>query len=78
MRIGLSLARSAVFRGWQVRGAAQAAQRLLSQGRTLTGVTMDVLMFPLAAAGWALLYYLLGGGFGGAILIFIVLKALGR
>ncbi len=35
-------------------------------------------ILPLAAAGWALLYLLLGGGFGGAILIFIVLKALGR
>ncbi|HZZ43414.1 MAG TPA: hypothetical protein VFE58_10795 [Tepidisphaeraceae bacterium] len=32
----------------------------------------------LAAAGWSLLYLLCGGGFGGAILIFIVLKALGR
>jgi hypothetical protein len=33
---------------------------------------------PLAAAGWAFLYLLFGGGIGGAILIFIVLKALGR
>jgi hypothetical protein len=32
----------------------------------------------LAAAGWSLLYLLFGGGLGGAILIFIVLKALGR
>ena len=42
-------------------------------------------MFPLlamvpmvAAAGWAFLYYLFGGGLGGAVLIFIVLKLLGR
>jgi hypothetical protein len=27
-----------------------------------------------AAAGWSLMYLLLGGGIGGAILIFIVLK----
>lgn len=27
-----------------------------------------------AAAGWSLMYLLLGGGFGGAILIFIILK----
>jgi len=27
-----------------------------------------------AAAGWSLLYLLAGGGLGGAILIFIVLK----
>jgi hypothetical protein len=33
---------------------------------------------PVLAAGWSLLYLLFGGGFGGAILIFIVLKALGR
>jgi hypothetical protein len=35
-------------------------------------------LLPLAAAGWAFLYYLLGGGLGGAILIFIVLKLLGK
>jgi hypothetical protein len=33
---------------------------------------------PVLAAGWSLLYMLCGGGFGGAVLIFIVLKALGR
>lgn len=32
----------------------------------------------LAAAGWALLYLLFGGGLGGAILIFVILKMLGR
>ncbi|HEY1662063.1 MAG TPA: hypothetical protein VGI03_06555 [Verrucomicrobiae bacterium] len=31
-----------------------------------------------AAAGWALLYLLFGGGLGGAFLIFIVLKMFGR
>ena len=31
-----------------------------------------------AAAGWSLLYLLCGGGLGGAFLIFIVLKMLGR
>jgi hypothetical protein len=35
-------------------------------------------LLPLAAAGWSLLYLLLGGGLGGAILIFIVLKMLGQ
>ena len=29
---------------------------------------------PVLAAGWAFLYLLFGGGFGGALLIFIVLK----
>lgn len=39
---------------------------------------MTTLIFlPLfAAAGYSLLYLLLGGGFGGAILIFIVAKML--
>jgi hypothetical protein len=32
----------------------------------------------LAAAGWSLIYLLFGGGIGGAILIFIVLKMLGH
>jgi hypothetical protein len=31
-----------------------------------------------AAAGWSLTYLLLGGGIGGAILIFIVLKMFGK
>jgi hypothetical protein len=33
---------------------------------------------PVLAAGWAFLYMLFGGGIGGAFLIFVVLKALGR
>jgi hypothetical protein len=32
----------------------------------------------LAAPGYSLLYLLLGGGLGGAILIFVVAKMLGR
>jgi hypothetical protein len=32
----------------------------------------------IAAAGYSLIYLLLGGGLGGAILIFIVAKMLGR
>ena len=31
-----------------------------------------------AAIGYSILYLLLGGGFGGAVLIFIVAKILGR
>ena len=33
---------------------------------------------PVLAAGWSLLYLLFGGGIGGAVLLFIVLKAMGR
>jgi hypothetical protein len=36
----------------------------------------EIAMF--AAAGWSLLYLLFGGGLGGAILIFFVLKMLGK
>lgn len=32
----------------------------------------------LAAAGWSFLYLLAGGGFFGALVIFIVLKMLGQ
>ena len=32
----------------------------------------------LAAAGWSFLYLLFGGGIGGAILIFVLLKAIGK
>ena len=39
---------------------------------------METMIMPLAAAGYAFLYLLLGGGFGGAFLIFIVAKMLGR
>ena len=35
-------------------------------------------IFPLAAAGWAFLVWLFGGGLGLAILVFIVLKMLGK
>lgn len=33
---------------------------------------------PLAAAGYSALYLLLGGGLGGALLIFVVAKMLGK
>ena len=35
-------------------------------------------MMMLAAAGWALISYLVTGSFGFAILVFIVLKLMGR
>jgi hypothetical protein len=38
-----------------------------------------LMVIPMfAAAGYAFLYLLLGGGLGGAILIFIIAKMLGR
>jgi hypothetical protein len=35
------------------------------------------LMVPVAAAGWAFLYWIFGGGFFGALVLFVVLKMLG-
>ncbi|HZZ56267.1 MAG TPA: hypothetical protein VFE31_00455 [Opitutaceae bacterium] len=35
-------------------------------------------IYPLAAIGFSILYLLLGGGLGGAVLIFIIAKMLGR
>lgn len=35
-------------------------------------------IIPLAAAGWAFLVWLLGGGLGLAIVVFVVLKLLGK
>ena len=42
---------------------------------SVLALTTPVLM---AAAGYSLLYLLLGGGLGGAILIFIIAKMLGQ
>jgi hypothetical protein len=41
---------------------------------------VEILAFTplIAAAGWSLIYLLMGGGLGGAILIFVVLKMLGK
>jgi hypothetical protein len=41
----------------------------------LTTIAMAPMM---AAAGWAFLVWLGGGGFGFAVLVFIVLKLLGK
>ncbi len=40
---------------------------------------MSVLtILPVAAAEYSVLYLLLGGGLGGAVLIFVIAKMLGR
>jgi hypothetical protein len=42
---------------------------------------MDMLLamaLPVAAAGYSLIYLLCGGGLGGAVIIFIVAKMLGK
>jgi hypothetical protein len=66
-------------------GALARGTRLASQLGDLTEKHYIMLIIPMlaivpmfAAAGWSLLYLLCGGGLGGAILIFIVAKMLGR
>ncbi len=39
---------------------------------------MFAVLIPTAAIGYSILYLLLGGGLGGAILIFIIAKMLGK
>jgi len=39
---------------------------------------MATIVFPIAAAGYSLLYLLFGGGLGGAVVIFIIAKLLGK
>ena len=39
---------------------------------------LALVLLPLAAAGYSMLYLLFGGGLGGAVLIFIIAKALGK
>ena len=41
---------------------------------------MDIVMHavPMAAAGYSLVYLLAGGGLGGAVVIYVVAKLLGR
>lgn len=41
-------------------------------------MSLLTLSLPLAAAGWSLLYLLLGGGLVGAIVIFIIAKIFRR
>jgi hypothetical protein len=41
-------------------------------------MTLITLLPALGAIGWSILYLLLGGGFVGAVVIFIVAKMLGR
>jgi hypothetical protein len=37
-----------------------------------------MILLPFAAVGYSLIYLLLGGGLGGAVLIFILAKMLGK
>ena len=45
---------------------------------TLIPISAILLQPIIAAAGYSMLYLLLGGGLGGAVLIFIVARMLGK
>jgi hypothetical protein len=49
-----------------------------NQGRIMMALALIPTVPLFAAAGYSLIYLLLGGGFGGAVLIFIVAKMLGK
>lgn len=39
---------------------------------------LALVLLPIAAAGYSMIYLLFGGGLGGAVIIFIVAKILGK
>ena len=39
---------------------------------------LAVVLLPIAAIGYSMLYLLFGGGLGGAVVIFIIAKLLGK
>lgn len=41
-------------------------------------ISFLTLLMPIAAAGYSLIYLLLGGGFFGAVVIFIIAKLFGK
>ena len=59
-------------------GAEAPVPRASAADRRARTISMIASILILAAAGYSLLYLLLGGGLGGAILIFVVAKMLGR
>jgi hypothetical protein len=62
--------------GVRLKGWANSQQ--FHRYKELVMSVMLVAPMLFAAAGYSLLYLLMGGGLGGAILIFIVAKMLGR
>ena len=39
---------------------------------------LAMIVLPVAAAGYSILYLIFGGGLGGAVVIFIIAKLLGK
>ncbi len=53
-------------------------EQYLSIQLIITMLPLMLALLPAAAIGYSLLYLLFGGGFVGAVIIFIVAKMLGR
>jgi len=41
-------------------------------------ISLALVVLPIAAAGWSLLYMICGGGLVGAVIIFVVAKFFGK
>ncbi len=41
-------------------------------------MNLALLVLPIAAVGYSMIYLLFGGGLGGAVIIFIIAKMLGK
>jgi hypothetical protein len=69
-----------VFALREVLRAIEAQQRNDATKRMSAMMMIDTLATtsPVLAAGWSLLYLLCGGGIGGAALLFIGLKVIGK
>jgi hypothetical protein len=71
------LSRRSLLRVWHARCFYDRCCQFI-EFFTLKESVMVTQMVELAAAGWSLMYLILGGGLGGAILIFIIAKMFGK
>src|SRR4051794_29988101 len=64
--------------GGQAPCSASSSTPLRRTKAQENAMMIAAMTIPTLAAGWSLLYLLFGGGLGGAVLLFVVLKAIGR
>ena len=72
------LARGKRKRGEQISRASFLKRKGAINNNPQDLTHMLATSLPLAAAGWSLLYLLLGGGLFGAVVIFVVAKMIGK
>jgi len=61
---------------WRQRGKLSAKDKETTEGNR--NMNLIEPMFVIGAIGYSVLYLVFGGGLGGAVLIFIVAKMLGK